>query len=218
VPLLGLLGAALGGAWGLLADRLAARWPEHEPDVVVPRAVDWRTPTVVAVGAISGGLVVLRFADQPVQLALLTLVVAALVVLFATDLDQKLLPDVLTFPLVPVALLAFVLAINPFVRGPNELLVAVIAAVAIPLGLFLLSLPFGPGAIGMGDLKLLLGVGLLVGASRLLLGLVIGALLAAATILVLIVIRRISLRSYVPYGPFLILGSLWAILVLADAG
>jgi prepilin signal peptidase PulO-like enzyme (type II secretory pathway) len=33
---------------------------------------------------------------------------------------------------------------------------------------------------------------------------------------VLIVMRRISLKSYVPYGPFLILGALWAILVLPE--
>jgi leader peptidase (prepilin peptidase)/N-methyltransferase len=211
-----IVAALLGGAWGFGADRLAARWPEHEPDVVVPRPIDWRTPAVVVVGAISAALLAARYLDQPVQLALLGLVVAALVVLFATDLDQKLLPDPLTLPLVPVALAAFALGINPFVGGVGQLLIAVIAAVAIPVGLFLLSLPFGPGAIGIGDLKLLLGAGLLVGASRLLIGLVIGAVLAAATILVLILVRRITLKSYVPYGPFLILGMLWALLVLTD--
>jgi prepilin signal peptidase PulO-like enzyme (type II secretory pathway) len=44
----------------------------------------------------------------------------------------------------------------------------------------------------------------------------VGALLAAIAIVVLVVARRITLRSYVPYGPFLILGSLWALLVLSD--
>jgi leader peptidase (prepilin peptidase)/N-methyltransferase len=45
-------------------------------------------------------------------------------------------------------------------------------------------------------------------------GLLAGAILAATVILLLLLLRRITLRSYVPYGPFLILGALWATLVL----
>jgi prepilin signal peptidase PulO-like enzyme (type II secretory pathway) len=33
-------------------------------------------------------------------------------------------------------------------------------------------------------------------------------------ILVLLLVRRIGRKSYVPFGPFLIVGALWAILVL----
>lgn len=215
----GLLGAVVGLAWGILADRLAARWPAHEDGSV--RRVDWRTPTVALVGAAAGGLVAARHGDAAgptgaAELVLLSVVAAGLVVLFATDLDQRLLPDVLTLPLGPIALGAFALGINPFVRDPGALAVAAVAAIILPLGMFLLSLPFGQGAIGLGDLKLLVGVGLLGGAGRLLAGLVIGAIVAAVAILILMAARRITLRSYVPYGPFLILGTLWALLVLPD--
>lgn len=166
-------------------------------------------------GAIAGGLTVDRFGGQPAQLALFAIVVLGMVVLFATDLDQRLLPDLLTLPLIPIALAAFVLGANPYVTDPTGLAIAAVAAILLPLGLYALSLPFGPGAIGLGDLKLLVGVGLLAGAGRLLVGLVVGALLAAIAIVVLVALRRITLKSYVPYGPFLILGCLWALLVLS---
>jgi leader peptidase (prepilin peptidase)/N-methyltransferase len=208
-----LAGAIAGAGWGFLADRLAARWPRHEDGAVRP--VDWRTAAVVATGTAAGGLTLATAADDATRLALLGLVVAGLVILFATDLDQRLLPDVLTLPLIPLALAAFALGINPFVHDPGELAIAAVAAVVLPAGMYLLSLPFGPGAIGAGDLKLLVGVGLFAGASRLLAGLVIGAIGAALAIVVLIAIGRLTLKSYVPYGPFLILGALWAILVLA---
>jgi leader peptidase (prepilin peptidase) / N-methyltransferase len=214
VPIIAI--AVVGGLWGLLADRVAARWPAHEEGVVVPRPIDWRTPIVVLVGAASAALVVVGFWPDVAHLALVGIVVAGLVVLFATDLDQRLLPDVLTYPIIPIAIGAFALGINPFVADVPAFVIAAIGAVIVPLGLYLLSLPFGPGSIGIGDLKLLVGMGLLVGAPRLLAGLAGGALLAAATIIVLIAARRIRLSSYVPYGPFLILGALWAILVLAD--
>ena len=202
--------AVLGAAWGLAADRLAARWPEHEDGAI--RGVDWRTPVVGAAGAAAAVLLVLRFGSEPVQLALVGLVVAAMVVMFATDLDQRLLPDVLTLPLVAVALVAFGAGIGPFVRTPGDLLVAAIAAVVVPLGLFALSIPFGAGAIGMGDLKLLFAFGLLAGAVRLVGALILGAILAAVAIVILLAARRITLRTYIPYGPFLILGALWTIL------
>jgi leader peptidase (prepilin peptidase)/N-methyltransferase len=91
---------------------------------------------------------------------------------------------------------------------------AVAAAVIVPVALFLLAIPFGAGAIGEGDLKLLVSVGILGGAAKLFYGLVAGALLAGIIVAVLVFIRRLTMKSYVPYGPFLIIGTLWAILVL----
>jgi prepilin signal peptidase PulO-like enzyme (type II secretory pathway) len=144
------------------------------------------------------------------------LYVLALILLFATDLDQRLLPDVVTYPLIALALVGFVLGVGPYVHDLPELGFAAAAAVGVPLFLYLLSIPFGAGAIGLGDLKLLVSVGLLGGPLRLLVGLIGGALIGAVAIVALIVLRRITLRSYVPYGPFLIVGAMWALLSLAD--
>ena len=104
-------------------------------------------------------------------------------------------------------------ASGPSSATPGDLLVAAIAAIVVPAGLFLLSVPFGAGAIGIGDLKLLLGVGLLVGAQRLIATVIVGAVAAAVGIVILLALRRISLKSYVPYGPFLIIGAIWAVTV-----
>ena len=212
-----LLGALAGLGWGLAADRIAARWPAHDDGA--GRAVDWRTLAVVAVGGLAVALLAARFGESTDASGLgarlvMVVIVPALVLLFATDLDQRLLPDVVTLPIGPIALLAFVAGVNPYVRQPDQLAIAAAAAIALPLGMFLLSIPFGRGAIGVGDLKLLFGIGLLGGAWRLLAALVVGAMVAAAVILVLLAARRITLRSYVPYGPFLILGVLWILLVL----
>ena len=210
-----LLAAAIGLAWGVAADRIAARWPAREDGQPAVRPIDWRTPVVALVGGLAGYLVATRFAAEPVHLGLMIVVSLGFVLLLATDLDQRLLPDVLTLPLIPLALVVFVVGASPYLDTTGDLVAAAVAAVILPLGMFLLSLPFGPGAIGLGDLKLLVGVGLLGGAFRLIAGLVFGALLAAIVIVVLVAVRRITLRSYIPYGPFLIVGCLWALLVLS---
>jgi leader peptidase (prepilin peptidase) / N-methyltransferase len=212
-----IVGAGIGLAWGLIADRIGARWPAHPEGIPAVRPVDWRTLAVAAVGAAAAGLVVGRFAAEPGHLVLLAVVSLAFVLMFATDLDQRLLPDVLTLPLIPLALVVFAIGASPYLASTGDLVVAAVAAVVLPLGMYLLSLPFGAGAIGAGDLKLLAGVGLLGGALRLVAALIVGAVAAAAVIVVLVAARRITLRSYIPYGPFLILGCLWALLVLSGS-
>ena len=201
-----------GLAWGLASDRLAARWPEHEDGLI--RKVDWRTPVVALVGAAAFAGTVLRFGSTPFPLAIVGLYVAALIVLFATDIDQRLLPDVITLPLIAFALLVYVAGASPFVPTVEDFAWAAGAAILVPLGLFLLAIPFGQGAIGQGDLKLLVSVGLLAGGPNLFYGLVAGALAAGVAVAVLVFIRRLTLKSFVPYGPFLILGALWVILGL----
>lgn len=206
------LAVVAGLAWGLASDRIAARWPAHDDGAI--RRLDWRTPLVVVMGGAAFGATVARFGAHPAQLAVIGIYVVALILLFATDLDQKLLPDVITLPLVLFALGAFALGAGPYVHTIEDLGWATAAAVGVPLGLYLLAIPFGAGAIGQGDLKLLVSVGLLAGATKLLYGLVAGALLAGIVVAILVVIRRLSMRSFVPYGPFLIAGALWSIVAL----
>lgn len=203
--------AIAGGAWGFIADRIGARWPAHDDGSTRP--VDWRTLAVVLAGILGPALLVVRYETEPTVLTYLGVLIVALILLFATDLDQRLLPDVITLPIVAYALIGFVAGAGPFVRTPGDLLVAAIVAAAIPGILFVVSIPFGAGAIGIGDLKLLFGVGLLAGATRLVATVLVGAIAAAVGIVILLALRRITLKSYVPYGPFLIIGAIWALTV-----
>lgn len=210
---LALVFGLVGLAWGLAADRVAARWPAgegtaHEDGAA--RRVDWRTVLVAALGALALGALPGRFSDAP-QLALFAAYFLALVLLLATDLDQRLLPDVVTLPLVPLALAAALVGLDPLVSG--RLPLAVAAAVGVPLLLFVLSIPFGTDAIGQGDLKLLVSVGLLTGLERTVAGVVAGALLSGVVVVLLLVTRRVGLRSFIPFGPFLIVGAFWAVLL-----
>jgi leader peptidase (prepilin peptidase)/N-methyltransferase len=208
-PLAIALGIA-GGAWGVLADRIATRWPEHDEESPAGRPIGWRTVVVAVVGAGSLALLPGRFAD-PLVLLVFGAYLVALILLLATDLDQRLLPDVITLPAIPLAGVFVLTGLDPLVP-PADLPMAVLAAIALPGGLFLLSIPFGAGAIGIGDLKLMASLGLLAGLGRAFSGLLGGAVLAGIVVSLLLVTRRVSLHSYVPFGPFLIVGALLAIL------
>jgi leader peptidase (prepilin peptidase)/N-methyltransferase len=211
-PLAGLLGAG-GFVLGLAADRFATRWPEHDEEHPPGRAVDWRTAAVALVGALALGLLPLRFGSDPLALVIFGAWFATLIVGLATDLDQRLLPDLLTLPVIPVGLVYALSGANPLVG--TEVVPAVVAALAIPAVLYLPSIPFGAGAFGLGDVKLLIGVGLLAGESRALGSLIFALVLAGVVLIALLLFRRIGRRTYIPFGPFFIIGALWAVLLRA---
>jgi prepilin signal peptidase PulO-like enzyme (type II secretory pathway) len=200
-----------GFAFGLAADRVATRWPEHDEEHPPGRHVDWRTGLVAATSALAFGLLPIRFAGDPLALAIFGAWFVTLIIGLATDLDQRMLPDLLTLPVIPIALLYALSGQNPFVGG--AVVWAVAAAVVVPLVLYLPSLLFGAGAFGMGDVKLLAGVGVLAGASRLLGSVVFGLALSGVVLITLLATKRIGRKTYVPFGPFFIIGALWAVLI-----
>jgi prepilin signal peptidase PulO-like enzyme (type II secretory pathway) len=227
----------LGGAvFGVAADRLAVRWPEHDEEHPAGRVVGWRTIASAAIGAFAFWI----FADQfggagavgvagaagavgaagttgaasPIAQVVFGLWFATLVVGFAIDLDQRLLPDELTLPVIPIALLLDVAGQNPLV-GSGDLLPAIAVALIVPVAIYVASMPFGAGAFGMGDVKLLMGVGLMSGFTRAFTGLLSGLFAAGVVLVILLATRRIGRRTFVPFGPFLIFGALWGIFIRA---
>jgi prepilin signal peptidase PulO-like enzyme (type II secretory pathway) len=205
---------AIGGAiFGVIADRFAVRWPEHDlEDQPAGRAVGWRTVASAAIGAFAFWLLAERFADaELIVQVLFGLWFACLVVGFAIDLDQRLLPNELTLPIIPLGLLLDVVGRNPLVGA--DLVPAIAIAIVVPAGLYLASIPFGAGAFGLGDVYLLAGVGLMLGLIRGFTGLVSGLLAAGIVLAVLLATRRIGRKTFIPFGPFLIFGALWGIFV-----
>ena len=209
-PLVAVL-AALGLVLGLVADRLATRWPEHDEEHPPGRPIDWRTAACGVFGAFALGALGNRFATDPAALSLFGLWFATLILGLATDLDQRILPNLLTLPVIPVALVYALSGQNPLVG--SDLLPALAMATIAPAALYVASIPFGEGAFGQGDVKLLVGVGLMSGGIRAFTGVVSGLFLAGIVLVVLLAFRRITMRTYIPYGPFLIVGAVWGIVV-----
>jgi leader peptidase (prepilin peptidase)/N-methyltransferase len=205
--------ALVGGTWGVIADRIATRWPEHdEASLPAGRAPGWRTVVNGSIGAVGLGALATRF-DDPAQLVLFAGWFLALTMLLATDLDQRLLPSAITLPLIAAALVAAVSGVDPLVHDAFGLIGAIAIAIALPLGMYLISIPFGVDAVGQGDLILLVSVGLLEGLVRTITGIVVGAFLGGVVITGLLVTRRVTRKTFIPYGPFLIIGAYWGVLV-----
>ncbi|WP_052434989.1 prepilin peptidase [Streptacidiphilus melanogenes] len=157
-------------------------------------------PAVVVALAARGGFTLLL----PAHAAFAVLASA----LTALDLRLRRLPDALTFPAYPVLLALLALPGD----GP-ALLRSLLAALALTAGYY--ALAFFGGA-GFGDVKAAATVGLVLGYTgwrAVLVGTVYASLLAAAWAVALLLTRRASRRTQIPFGPFMMSGAILALLL-----
>jgi leader peptidase (prepilin peptidase) / N-methyltransferase len=172
-------------------------------------------PLLELASAAAVGALAWRFAGTPEAAAFCALGALG-VALAAIDLQVQRLPDRLTLPAYP-ALLALLVAAAVLGHHAWPLARAVLGGLALG-GTYLLLGLIRPGGIGGGDIKLagLAGLALgWLGWSAVLDGAALGFVLAAVVALALLAARRISLRSHLSFGPFLIGG---ALLVMLAAG
>lgn len=134
----------------------------------------------------------------------------ALIALAAIDLDTQLLPDSITLPLVWLGLL-----FNLWTTYA-DLSSAVIGAIAGYLALWsvfwLFKLATGKEGMGYGDFKLFAALGAWFGWPALIPIILLASLSGAAVGIALKLGPGLREGGYVPFGPFLALGGLWALL------
>ncbi|HEX6140960.1 MAG TPA: A24 family peptidase [Candidatus Limnocylindria bacterium] len=192
------IGAAVAFALlGVGAERLAAVWP---PDEASRRGPGWRTVSLAAGSGLAGWAVAARSALPLWATLAHLLIVALLVLLAATDLEQRRLPHLLLDPLIVIAA-AFAL-VNPALPLIDALIGAGVAVAF--LGLLGLLIRAG---VALGDLYLVAPIGLVLGWPAIFVAIFLAALLSSVTSLVLLATRRVGLKSYIPFGPFLVAGT-----------
>jgi leader peptidase (prepilin peptidase) / N-methyltransferase len=159
-------------------------------------------------------IMALRFRLSP-ELPAFCYLAAAGVTLALIDARHRRLPDALTLPSYPVALLLLGIAAVMQRNGPHQFLDALLGTAAAGT-CFVLQAIASPASLGWGDVKLagLLGLYLgWLGPGALFAGLFLGYLLAAVTGLALIAAGRATRKSQLPFGPFLVVGTLAAIAI-----
>jgi leader peptidase (prepilin peptidase)/N-methyltransferase len=132
--------------------------------------------------------------------------VSVLVVLSAIDLEHRILPDKIVLPSAAVVLAAQI------ALHPDRAMEWVAASLGAALFLFLALLAY-PRGMGMGDVKLCLLLGAMLGWS-VAVGLMLGMLAALVPAAVLLARHGAAARKMgIPFGPFLALGAVVALFV-----
>jgi prepilin signal peptidase PulO-like enzyme (type II secretory pathway) len=201
VPLCTLGGAVAGWFAAPLAERYFER----------PRR--WARPGIAVTMAVTSGALAWRLGGHAELPAYLYLAFVGSLLAFV-DVAVKRLPDPYTLPsyLIGPALLG----IAALAGGRPVRLGHALIALAVLWAVYAVQHLFAPGAIGWGDVKLSGVLGLYLGWLGapawwlgVLAGFVLGGLYAAG----LLITRRGSRKTEIPFGPFMLAGALVGILV-----
>jgi leader peptidase (prepilin peptidase)/N-methyltransferase len=142
----------------------------------------------------------------------------AAVVLGAVDLASHRLPDRVTYP--TAVFCAALFLVDAAVLGSWGAFARALAAAAVAFGVPYAVAAISPAALGLGDVKLLGLLGLVLGWfgwGVLLAGVFLGLLTGAVVSLALLAARRAGWRTALPFGPPLLLGAVLALLAESAA-
>ena len=122
------------------------------------------------------------------------------------DLETGFIPDKLTLPALIMGIIFLV--VFQFVNWKSALIGAVSGGVFMLLLLVAGKAIFKKDAMGMGDVKLLVMTGVYVGFPGVFLSLFFGSFVAVIAIAVGLILKRLSLKTTLPFGPFIAIGTL----------
>jgi prepilin signal peptidase PulO-like enzyme (type II secretory pathway) len=193
---------AFGVVLGIGLAAAIEKVPERPPDFrrSHPRA---RLAAVMAVTGVGFLLAFLRF-GLVWRLPLAWFFIAVMIVIAFIDWDLMIIPNKIVLPAAVIGLGASI------ALDPDRWWVYVVAAVGAALFLFILALIW-PGGMGMGDVKLALFMGAVLG-SMVIAAMFLAFLFGAIVGLILIASKLKTRKDAIPFGPYLALGSVLALL------
>jgi len=193
-----VLGLAVGAGLAVAVDRVPERPPEFRR--AHPRR---HFALVMALTAVGFLLAFLRF-GLAARLPLACFFIAVMIVVAVIDWELMIIPNKIVLPAAVVGLAASI-ALNP-----GRWWIYLVAAVGASLFLFILALIW-PGGMGGGDIKLALFMGGVLG-TMVIAAMFLAFLFGAVVGLILIASKLKSRKDHIPFGPYLALGSILAVL------
>ncbi|MGD8351938.1 MAG: prepilin peptidase [Nitrospirota bacterium] len=171
-----------------------------------------RYPFVEALNAVLWAVMYWRFGmgwHLPVYLALASAFVAVVFI----DLDFQIIPDSITLPGIPIALLAGMFLLpDPVARAIPLGWQASLAGAALGFGLFWVVAVLSRGGMGGGDIKFMAVAGAATGWKGVLMTTFLGSLAGSVIGVFLMIVKGRGRKAKIPFGPFLVLGALLTLL------
>lgn len=129
-------------------------------------------------------------------------IASALIAIFVYDLKHYLIPDKVLFPAIVIS------AIYKLAMAEWGVILAILVGAGFFFAIWFIS---GGKWMGFGDVKLAILMGLLLGWPNILCALFLAFAFGAIIGLILMVFQKKGLKSELPFGPFLVLGTFIAL-------
>ena len=134
-------------------------------------------------------------------------IIPFLIVIFVFDLKYFIIPDEVIYPAIFLSIIWLLYSFFTGTINSHEMILSIFSSLGASLFFFLIWFFSKGTAMGFGDVKLALLIGLLLGFPNTIVALFLGFLLGAIIGSVMILLKKKGLKSEVPFAPFLVAGT-----------
>jgi len=173
--------------------------------------ISWQYPLVeIATGILF--LLIFNFQLNPVSLVevgfliFYFIIASLLIIIFVYDLKHYIIPDRIIYS--AIVLVLFYVLLRPDFFGRSDFFLSAFGAALFFLLLVLITKGKG---MGIGDIKLAFFMGLFLGWPNILIALFLAFFIGAIIGTGLIILKKKNLKSEIPFAPFLIFGTFFAL-------
>ncbi|MFZ3057488.1 MAG: prepilin peptidase [Minisyncoccales bacterium] len=135
-------------------------------------------------------------------------IISFLIVIFVFDLKYFIIPDEVIYPAIFLSIAWLLYSFFTGTISSHEIVLSIFSSLGASLFFFLIWFFSKGTAMGFGDVKLALLLGLLLGFPNTIVALFLGFLLGAIIGSVMILLKKKGLKSEVPFAPFLVVGTI----------
>jgi len=164
-------------------------------------------PLVELVTAILFSLTFIHFGSAfSLELLFWLVITAFLIVIFIFDLKYFIIPDEVIYPAIFLSIIWLLYSCFTYSIDSHQVALSIGSGLGAALFFFLIWF-FSKGmAMGFGDVKLALLIGLLLGFPNTIVGVFLGFLFGAIIGSVMVFLKKKGMGSEVPFAPFLVMG------------
>lgn len=180
---------------------------------------------VLLVEVITGTLFLLAYwrLGLTVHYAITVFWICVFIVIIFIDWEHQLILNKITYP--GVVIIIILLAVDSFVPGanlfgdrmfiPQTSLYSGLISGGILFLIFIVIAIISPGSMGVGDAKLVALIGLVSGFPLMIFSMLIGIVIGGIVAIILLISRKKKRKDVIPYGTFLAIGPIIAMLLPA---
>ena len=204
---------------GLVTAIIINALADYLPSSSTPIMPQWKTwgwserkrPLLVFISTIGLFFFLPSWLTEPVNLFFNTVYIAILILIIVTDLEHKLIYNIVTYPATLFAIFGSYFVTSDENSIGLSIVGAIIGAVIFGALYLLANFLYGEDRIplGMGDVKLSMMMGAMLGFHRIFFALFWGIVLGGVITLFLLITRRVSRNSALPYGQYLAVSGIW---------
>ncbi len=219
-----ILAIIFGGVTGRIVEWAKERLPENKKIITLEylkkrKRITKTTIILIIVNAILNVVILYKYGIQETLIENLELIkyiilIPILLIVFTIDYKHRIIPNRLSLTMFEIGIIiAFIYGISNVAITINMLLGMILGGGIFLIITLVTKIIYGKESMGLGDAKLMGGLGLYFGVSNIIAIVLMSFLVGAILSIILLVTKKKKINEAIPFGPFIVISCIISMII-----